>query len=134
MKKYHLNIHAAENEKKEREKKIKREKEGMGEQKNRSTFGSLLQDTRERERGRERETGNNNDDGDSYGDNDDGDSYNDDDDGDSFYDDDEIKESIKTVEWHLTGNDNTFADAYDTPAINRISQLRKQKESGDITN
>ena len=47
MKNYHGDIHAAE-DKKERKREIKREKEGMGEQKNRSTFGSLLQDTRER--------------------------------------------------------------------------------------
>ena len=37
--------------KKERKREIKRDKEGMGEQTNRSTIGLLLQDIREREGG-----------------------------------------------------------------------------------
>ena len=50
MKNQHGDIHAAEDEK-ERKREIKRDKEGMGEQTNRSTIGLLLQDIREREGG-----------------------------------------------------------------------------------
>ena len=53
MKNQHGDIHAAKDEK-ERKREIKRDKEGMGEQTNRSTLGSLLQDTRERGGGRKR--------------------------------------------------------------------------------
>ena len=97
----------------------------MGEKKNRSTFGSLFHDTREREREGEIETGNDDDGGDSHDDDDGGDSYDDNDDGDFFHDDDDLQEPIKTVEWHLTGKDNTFAGAYDTPAIHGIPPFRK---------
>ena len=50
MKNQHGDIHAAEDEK-ERKREIKRDKEGTGEQTNRSTIGLLLQDIREREGG-----------------------------------------------------------------------------------
>ena len=39
------------------------------------------------------------------------------------------KSKDETVEWHLTGKDNTFAGAYDTraPSVTPSSQTQKEK-------
>ena len=102
----------------------------MGEQTNRSTLGSLLQDTREREREGEKETGNDDDDGDSYDDDNDGDSHGDNEDADYFYNDDEIQETTETVDWLLTGKDSTFAGAYNTQLYPRRLICGSRREAG----